>query len=126
MVGKIFGALIGYRLAGPVGAVFGAVIGHFGFDELRAKKADRKPNSRVYQEREYPNTLSQAYAALGLKPDASIREVKSAYRKKCKELHPDVLQNKGLGESAMKALEAELRRVTEAYETILEFRDAKN
>ena len=128
MWGKFFGALIGFRLAGPVGAVVGALVGHFGYDEIRANKSQKGAGSPPPPPRPqgYYSRLEKAYETLGLKPGASLREVKSSYRRKCKELHPDVLQNKGLGESAMKALEAELRRVTEAYETILEFSDAKN
>ena len=128
MWGKFFGALIGFRLAGPVGAVVGALVGHFGYDEIRAYKSQKSAGSPPPPPRPqgYYSRLEKAYETLGLKPGATLREVKSSYRRKCKELHPDVLQNKGLGEAAMKALEAELRRVTEAYETILEFSDAKN
>lgn len=111
-----------------MGAVVGALVGHFGYDEIRAKKSDKERRTYTPPPRpeSYSSRLKTAYETLGLKPGATLREVKSSYRRKCKELHPDVLQNKGLGEAAMKALEAELRRVTEAYETILEFSDAKN
>ena len=66
--------------------------------------------------------LAQAYAVLGVKPDASLDEIKTIYRKKCKDLHPDVLRSKGLGEFAMKAIEAELIKVNEAYERIMKAR----
>lgn len=62
--------------------------------------------------------LKDAYATLGLNENANFSEVKSAYRKKCKELHPDVLRSKGLGESALKVLENELRKVSDAYTLI--------
>lgn len=66
--------------------------------------------------------LAEAYAVLGVKPDASLDEIKTIYRKKCKDLHPDVLRSKGLGEFAMKAIEAELIKVNEAYERIMKAR----
>lgn len=66
--------------------------------------------------------LAQAYAVLGVKPDASLDEIKTIYRRKCKDLHPDVLRSKGLGEFAMKAIESELIKVNEAYELIMKAR----
>ena len=45
MWGKFFGALIGFRLAGPVGAVVGALVGHFGYDEIRANKSQKGAGS---------------------------------------------------------------------------------
>ncbi|MBO6102167.1 MAG: TerB family tellurite resistance protein [Opitutales bacterium] len=62
--------------------------------------------------------LKDAYAVLEIEEFAPFEKVKSAYRKKCKELHPDVLKSKGLGEYATKLLENELRRVNEAYKLI--------
>ncbi len=67
-------------------------------------------------------SLAEAYAILGVKPDASLDEIKKVYRQKCKELHPDVLRSKGLGEYAMKAIEAELIKVNEAYDCIMKAR----
>ncbi|MBO7521904.1 MAG: TerB family tellurite resistance protein [Opitutales bacterium] len=72
--------------------------------------------SRPYED------LAQAYAILGVKPGASTDEIKTVYRKKCKDLHPDVLRSKGLGEFAMKAIEAELAKVNEAYDKIMKAR----
>lgn len=66
--------------------------------------------------------LTEAYAVLGVKPDASLDEIKKIYRKKCKDLHPDVLRSKGLGEFAMKAIEAELIKLNEAYDLIMKVR----
>ena len=66
--------------------------------------------------------LAEAYAVLGVKPGAAAEEIKNVYRKKCKDLHPDVLRSKGLGEFAMKAIEAELARVNEAYDKIMKAR----
>ena len=62
--------------------------------------------------------LAEQYAILGLSPSASADEVKKAYRAKCKELHPDILRSKGIGDHAMKVIEEELRRINDAYEQI--------
>ena len=70
----------------------------------------------------YSQELAEACAVLGVKPGAPLDEIKSVYRKKCKDLHPDVLRSKGLGEFAMKAIEAELVRVNEAYDKIMKSR----
>lgn len=70
----------------------------------------------------YSSELEAAYGALGVSPSASDAEIKKAYREKCKELHPDVLKHKGLGDFAIKVLEAELSRVNDAYETIKKHR----
>jgi hypothetical protein len=51
----------------------------------------------------------EAYRRLGLDPGADEREVKRAYRQKVKEVHPD----RGGDEE-------EFKRVTEAYETLVE------
>ena len=68
------------------------------------------------------DSLSEAFALLDVSPDASDDEIKRAYRRKCKELHPDILRSKGLGEVALKALGRELSRVNDAYETIKKYR----
>lgn len=70
----------------------------------------------------YSRELAESYAVLGVKPGAPLDEIKAVYRKKCKDLHPDVLRSKGLGEFAMKAIEAELARVNEAYDKIMKSR----
>ena len=58
-----------------------------------------------------PSDLSpaEAYRRLGLENDADESEVRRAYRRKVKEVHPD----RGGDEEAFK-------RVTEAYETLVE------
>lgn len=81
--------------------------------------ASRASGSARHPGRMPSDALAEAYSVLGVKPGAPASEVKSVYRRKCKELHPDVLRSKGLGEFAMKAIEEELRKVTEAYELIM-------
>lgn len=82
---------------------------------------DRRSSSSAHSS-SASQDLAEAYAVLGVKPDASLDEIKTIYRKKCKDLHPDVLRSKGLGEFAMKAIEAELVKVNDAYERIMKAR----
>lgn len=66
--------------------------------------------------------LSEAYAVLGVEPSASDAEIKRVYREKCRELHPDILKSKGIGNYALKALQDELCRVNDAYSLIQKYR----
>lgn len=66
--------------------------------------------------------LSEAYAVLGVDPSASDAEIKRVYREKCRELHPDILKSKGIGDYALKALQDELCRVNDAYSLIQKYR----
>lgn len=66
--------------------------------------------------------IDWAYATLGVSASASDEEIKKLYHRKCKELHPDILRSRGLGEFAIKALEQELSRVNDAYDAIKKHR----
>ncbi len=69
--------------------------------------------------------IIDAYAVLGVSPDATDDEIKKIYRAKCKELHPDTLRSKGVGEFAIKAIEDELCRLNDAYSIIEKHRTQK-
>lgn len=66
--------------------------------------------------------LLEAYAILGVKPTAGDDDIKKTYRAKCKDLHPDTLRSKGIGEYAIEALQNELCRVNDAYDLIQKHR----
>ena len=68
------------------------------------------------------SVLEAAYETLGVSKNATNDEIRRVFRAKCKDLHPDVLRSKGIGNFAMKALEEELCRVKDAYETIRKHR----
>ncbi len=67
--------------------------------------------------------VMDAYAVLGVPLDATDDEIKKIYRAKCKELHPDTLRSKGVGEFAIKAIEDELCRLNDAYSLIEKHRN---
>ena len=62
--------------------------------------------------------LADAYAALGVAPDASAAEVKRAYRKLISENHPDKLAARGLPESMRAVAEERSRELNSAYDLI--------
>lgn len=62
--------------------------------------------------------LEDAYAALGLSPEASEGEIKRAYRKMMIENHPDKIAAKGLPESMRAIAEERAREINVAYDLI--------
>lgn len=62
--------------------------------------------------------LTQAYALLGVKPDASKQDVKRAYRRLISRNHPDKLIAKGLPEERIKQANEKTQQITRAYELV--------
>lgn len=62
--------------------------------------------------------LADAYAALGVTPDASAAEVKRAYRKLISQNHPDKLAARGLPESMRAVAEERSRELNSAYDLV--------
>jgi DnaJ like chaperone protein len=62
--------------------------------------------------------LDDAYAALGVTPEASENEIKRAYRKLMIENHPDKLMAKGLPEGMRQLAEERAREINVAYDLI--------
>lgn len=107
-------------------------LSHFinGYKRTRSQGADsaysqpRSDSRRAsdFSDGSYSSEYIEACEVLGVSTSAADAEIKSVYRKKCRELHPDLLRGKGLGEIALKALEHELSRVNDAYTTIKKYR----
>jgi DnaJ like chaperone protein len=62
--------------------------------------------------------LDDAYAALGVTPEASESDIKRAYRKMMSENHPDKVAAKGLPESMRELAEERAREINAAYDLI--------
>ena len=82
------------------------------FDNMKARFAGggRKGSSA--------SDLKAHYAVLECKPEMSDAEIKKAYRKKCREFHPDTLASQGLSKEFMDFAHQEIVKVNEAYEAI--------
>jgi len=68
--------------------------------------------------------LDDAYTALGLSRDASVAEIKRAYRRLMSQNHPDKLTANGLPESMREIAEERSREINVAYELIKESRQS--
>lgn len=62
--------------------------------------------------------LDEAYKILECTPAMSLDEIKSVYRRKCLEFHPDKIQSKGLPKEFMDFANQQLTRINKAYEQI--------
>ncbi len=63
-------------------------------------------------------SLQDAYAVLGVSPDADADTVKKAYRRLMSQNHPDKLVSKGLPEEMIKVATEKTQEIKAAYETI--------
>lgn len=69
--------------------------------------------------------LARSYALLGIAPTATDAEVKSAYRKKAKEVHPDIVEGSGLSASFIRMAKEKFQELGNAYDTIRRHRGMK-
>jgi DnaJ like chaperone protein len=76
---------------------------------------DQRPRSRA-------DLLSEAYAILGLKREATAEEIKRAYRRLLSQYHPDKLAAKDLSPELMRKATEKTREIKAAYERIKERR----
>jgi len=70
-------------------------------------------------------SLEQAYAQLGLTPQATDAEVKKAYRKLVSQYHPDKLVSRGLPEEMMEVAKNRVREINTAYDRVKQARGFK-
>lgn len=69
-----------------------------------------------------PDRLQAAYAALGVSPDVSDRDLKKAYRKLMSENHPDKLIARGVPDDMLKVATEKSQEITAAYELVSKHR----
>ena len=65
-----------------------------------------------------PNTSPLPHTVLGIAPNATMAEARTAWRKLVRENHPDALVARGLPEEAIKLAEKRMIDVNRAWETI--------
>lgn len=70
----------------------------------------------------FNGNLDTYYKLLEIDKNASDAEVKSAYRKKAREYHPDKLASKGLPDGFMKFAKEQMQQFSEAHDTIMKSR----
>lgn len=113
-------ALAGNGLVEPVRGRLRLVGEALGFSalELAALEAIERARRGDAPARPAGSALADAYALLGIAPQASDEAVKKAYRRQMSENHPDKLVARGLPESMQELAKEKTQRVREAYETI--------
>jgi len=64
------------------------------------------------------NTLDEAFAILGINPEANKQDVKRAYRRLISQNHPDKLIAQGLPEEKIRVANEKTQKIRKAYEQI--------
>ncbi len=98
-------------------------------DELNNEKNSSKERdwnnksnfSENYKSNNIPNDVIKAYNTIGLSYDASVETIKTVYKKKMKEFHPDRVAN--LSEDIRKRAESRSKDINEAYDKIRKFKN---
>lgn len=93
---------------------------------LRARQGGAGPQYAGQQQApRHGVSLQQSYAALGIKAEASAKEIKRAYRKLVSQYHPDKLVSQGLPEEMMEMSKKRVREINAAYDKIKASRGIK-
>ena len=85
---------------------------------LRARQSGAAASSGRYHSPGQGQSIDQSYAALGLKADASVQEIKRAYRTLVRQYHPDKLVSRGLPDEMMAMAKKRVREINAAYDAI--------
>jgi DnaJ like chaperone protein len=125
-------SMLGGGLNPPTRAVFARMCAALGISaaEFAALEAMLRMHARggasaPGQSSSGPARLADAYQVLGVRAEASDREVKLSYRRLMSQNHPDKLVANGLPESMIEAAHERTRSILEAYEAIRDSRGMK-
>lgn len=73
---------------------------------------------RGLRSRHVPGATPDPYDVLGVEPDASLDEIRAAWRQKVRDTHPDRMIARGVPAEAVKLAEKRLIAINEAWEDI--------
>lgn len=92
---------------------------HLHFTEREFAEIERLVASGMHAQSQSDGpTLEDAYATLGVSPDAPDDEVRRAYRRLMNRHHPDKLQAKGLPEEMMRAATERTQQIKAAWNRV--------
>ena len=129
---KIIFAIIGWRLGGGRGLLFGFLLGwlidsmyrrpviHFTFRHSTDDDFTGYQKQEKTWEPYVDVTLQEAYRTLDISETATDEEVRQAYRKMALRYHPDRVETQG--EAARQEAEKKFREITEARDIIMRAR----
>lgn len=86
-------------------------------DELASENQQKEPNKNTP---EPTMSYEQACNVLKIHPDASVDNIKNAYKQRIKEYHPDLVEN--LGEELRQLAKKKSQQINEAYQFIRKVR----
>lgn len=125
-------ALADHALQPEEHAVLGRLAGLLGYSEAQLDQLLNMARAQEHFHGEQgaagvqPGTrLEDAYAALGVSPDADDRHLKRAYRKLMSEHHPDKLIARGVPEDMLKVATERAQEIQGAYDMIRRSRGLK-
>mgnify|MGYP000451114769 CR=1 FL=1 len=84
--------------------------------EKQQQSSDRGKQNKSSQSFDSEITLDRAYSILGLNRDATVEDIKTAYKQKMKDYHPDRVAN--LGEEIRDLAAKKTLEINKAYELI--------
>jgi len=83
-----------------------------------SNKKSRYNNGPFDQNETFSQTVETPYEILGIEPNASKKEIKSAYRKAINKYHPDKLSH--LGEDFTHLAKKKFIKIQKAYDTLMD------
>lgn len=120
---QVFAAYADGRMHPAERAILERICAHLGFDAATLAQVEHLVQAELNHEFSHDGSaraapLDDAYAVLGITPQADDAEVKRAYRRLMSQHHPDKLVAKGLPEEMMTMATAKAQEIRGAYERV--------